>query len=197
MTQIDCVITAAGLSSRMGQWKMILPWQDGIMLDASIKNARRCCSRIILVTGFRHQELAQRYIHDAQIKIVYNPDYQSGLFTSVQAGAAHVQTEYCFLTHGDLPCLDYAIFNNLWHLRGDYALMPHYQGKPGHPILLPRERLLQASRLSHLRSMREALMAGEYRVCEINHPEIIFDIDTPEDFLSLQNKTPDQLNDNP
>ena len=76
------------------------------MLDASIKNARRFCSRIILVTGFRHQELAQRYIHDAQIKIVYNPDYQSGLFTSVQAGAAHVQTEYCFLTHGDLPCLD-------------------------------------------------------------------------------------------
>ncbi len=167
------------------------------MLDASIKNARGFCSRIILVTGFRHQELAQRYIHDAQIKIVYNPDYQSGLFTSVQAGAAHVQTEYCFLTHGDLPCLDYAIFNNLWNLRGDYALMPHYQGKPGHPILLPRERLLQASRLSHLRSMREALMAGEYRVCEINHPEIIFDIDTPEDFLSLQNKTPDQLNDNP
>ncbi|EKB0517553.1 molybdenum cofactor cytidylyltransferase, partial [Escherichia coli] len=27
MSAIDCIITAAGLSSRMGQWKMMLPWQ--------------------------------------------------------------------------------------------------------------------------------------------------------------------------
>ncbi|MBK1754264.1 molybdenum cofactor cytidylyltransferase, partial [Escherichia coli] len=26
MSAIDCIITAAGLSSRMGQWKMMLPW---------------------------------------------------------------------------------------------------------------------------------------------------------------------------
>ncbi|MDA3133652.1 molybdenum cofactor cytidylyltransferase [Atlantibacter subterranea] len=188
MVPIDCIITAAGLSSRMGQWKMILPWRDGTMLDASIKNALQFCSRIILVTGFRHEELAQRYIHEPQIFIVYNPDYQSGLLTSVQAGAAQVMTEYCYLTHGDLPCLQRTIFNNLWHLRGDYALMPQYRGKPGHPILLPRERLLQAARLTEVRSMREALMAGEYRFCEMNHPEIIFDVDTPEDFMALQNR---------
>ncbi|EOZ0340271.1 molybdenum cofactor cytidylyltransferase, partial [Escherichia coli] len=27
MSAIDCIITAAGLSSRMGQWKMMLPWE--------------------------------------------------------------------------------------------------------------------------------------------------------------------------
>ncbi|WP_312314917.1 NTP transferase domain-containing protein [Atlantibacter sp.] len=194
MTEIDCIITAAGLSSRMGQWKMILPWQGGTMLDASIKNARQFCSRIILVTGFRHQELAQRYFHDPHVFIVFNPDYLSGLFSSVRAGAAHVQSEYCFLTHGDLPCLHHDIFNNLWHLRGDYALLPHYQGKPGHPILLPQKRLLQTTRLKKKRSMREALMAGEYRLCEMNQPEIVFDVDTPEDFLALQKKANRQLN---
>ncbi len=163
------------------------------MLDASIKNALQFCSRIILVTGFRHEELAQRYIHDPQLLIVYNPDYLSGLLSSVQAGAAHVNTEYCYLTHGDLPCLKYNIFNNLWHLRGDYALMPHYRGKPGHPILLPHTRLMQAARLANVRSMREALMAGEYRFCEMNHPEIIFDVDTPEDFQALQRRGQDKL----
>lgn len=167
---------------------MILPWQGGTMLDASIKNARQFCSRIILVTGFRHQELAQRYIREPDLLVVYNPDYETGLFSSIQAGAAHTQSEYCFLTHGDLPCLHPSIFNNLWHLRGDYALMPHYQGKPGHPVLLPRQRLLEAARLTHLPSMRDALMAGEYRFCEMNQPEIVFDIDTPEDFAALQNQ---------
>ncbi|NGD67297.1 NTP transferase domain-containing protein, partial [Serratia marcescens] len=53
MSAIDCIITAAGLSSRMGQWKMMLPWQQGTILDTSIKNALQFCSRIILVTGYR------------------------------------------------------------------------------------------------------------------------------------------------
>ncbi len=39
MSAIDCIITAAGLSSRMGQWKMMLPWEQGTILDTSIKNA--------------------------------------------------------------------------------------------------------------------------------------------------------------
>lgn len=188
MTPIDCIITAAGLSSRMGQWKMSLPWRNGTMLDASIKNALQFCSRVILVTGFRHQELAQRYIHHPDILIVNNPDYLIGLFSSIQAGATRVSTEYCFLTHGDLPCLHHAIFNNLWSLRGKYALMPNYHGQPGHPILLPRENLLQATALTDMRSMRAALLAGEYRLCEMNHPEIILDIDTPEDFAALQKR---------
>ncbi|WP_152906355.1 NTP transferase domain-containing protein, partial [Klebsiella aerogenes] len=37
MKQVDCIITAAGLSSRMGQWKMMLPWRGTTILDASIK----------------------------------------------------------------------------------------------------------------------------------------------------------------
>ncbi len=57
MSAIDCIITAAGLSSRMGQWKMMLPRQQGTILDTSIKNALQFCSRIILVTGYRGNEL--------------------------------------------------------------------------------------------------------------------------------------------
>lgn len=37
MSAIDCIITAAGLSSRMGQWKMMLPLEQGTILDTSIK----------------------------------------------------------------------------------------------------------------------------------------------------------------
>ncbi|MDE8740011.1 NTP transferase domain-containing protein, partial [Escherichia coli] len=53
MSAIDCIITAAGLSSRMGQLKMMLPWEQGTILDTSIKNALQFCSRINLVTGYR------------------------------------------------------------------------------------------------------------------------------------------------
>lgn len=98
MSAIDCIITAAGLSSRMGQWKMMLPWQQGTILDTSIKNALQFCSRIILVTGYRGNELHERYANQSNITIIHNPDYAQGLLTSVKAAVPAVQTEHCFLT---------------------------------------------------------------------------------------------------
>ena len=58
----DCIITAAGLSSRMGTWKMMLPYCQGTMLDASLKNALAFCQRVILVVGHRGEELEARYL---------------------------------------------------------------------------------------------------------------------------------------
>lgn len=66
---VDCIITAAGLSSRMGKWKMMLPWRDGTILDASIKNALQFCSRIIVVTGFRGEALQARYCNWKNVEV--------------------------------------------------------------------------------------------------------------------------------
>ncbi|MDF7729618.1 NTP transferase domain-containing protein, partial [Enterobacter hormaechei subsp. steigerwaltii] len=125
-----------GLSSRMGQWKMMLPWQQGTILDTSIKNALQFCSRIILVTGYRGNELHERYANQSNITIIHNPDYAQGLLTSVKAAVPAVQTEYCFLTHGDMPTLTIDIFSKIWSLRNDGAILPLHNGIPGHPILV-------------------------------------------------------------
>lgn len=186
MQQVDCIITAAGLSSRMGQWKMMLPWQQGTILDASIKNAMQFCSRIILVTGFRRDELHQRYAQNDNLLLVDNPDYAEGLFSSIAAGASRVESEYCFITHGDIPCLNEKIFSKLWVLRGDYALIPHYNDTPGHPVLLNQSTLQTAVTQRQTHSMRNALLAGKHRCIDMEEPEIIFDIDTPQDFINLQ-----------
>lgn len=186
MTQVDCIITAAGLSSRMGQWKMMLPWRDGTILDASIKNAQQYCSRIILVTGFRADELHDRYRSSPAITLVHNPDFQQGLLTSVLAGASAVESDYCFITHGDLPCLMPEIFSKIWSLREDGAILPHYRGTPGHPILIDSASLRHAASHREMTSMRNILCHGKHRCVEMEYPQIIFDIDTPDDFIRLQ-----------
>lgn len=188
MEQVDCIITAAGLSSRMGQWKMMLPWREGTILDASIKNALQFCSRIILVTGFRAEVLQSRYAENTQITIVHNPDYRSGLFSSVLAGSRVVGTEYCFITHGDLPCLNHDIFNEIWKLRNNGIILPQFNGTPGHPILVTQNSLRQAVSLQQITSVRQALLRGEHCCPELSHPEIIFDIDTPADFIKLHSR---------
>lgn len=183
--QVDCIITAAGLSSRMGQWKMMLPWQGGTILDASIKNARRCCSHIILVTGFRHQELMARYSSVPSLTLIYNPDFRQGLYSSVKAGLQALRHDYCFITHGDLPCLDDDIFQGLWQQRFEGTLMPYYAGIPGHPILTSAGNLRRCLSGEQLTSVRQSLLTGPCRQLTLNNPAIVLDIDTPEDFSRL------------
>lgn len=31
----QCIMLAAGLSSRMGKWKMMMPWGEGTILDSA------------------------------------------------------------------------------------------------------------------------------------------------------------------
>lgn len=185
---VDCIITAAGLSSRMGKWKMMLPWRDGTILDASIKNALQFCSRIIVVTGFRGEALQARYCNWKNVEVVHNPEYETGLASSVIAGAKAVKSEYCFITAGDLPCLDGAIYRQIWALRSEGAILPHYRGTPGHPVLIDKMTLQQAIAQPQIAHMRQLLLQGKHRCIDIDRPEIIFDIDTPDDFTTLLNR---------
>jgi molybdenum cofactor cytidylyltransferase len=186
MKQVDCIIPAAGLSSRMGQWKMMLPWHSGTILDASIKNAQQFCSHIILVTGHRHEELEARYFRQPGITLVHNPDYQQGLFSSVSAGVNKAAADYCFISLGDLPCLHRNVFDSLWEQRINGALLPQYQGTPGHPILAKRDILQKCLQHYSGQSVRCALLANKHKIIALDYPEIIFDVDTPEDFSRLQ-----------
>lgn len=188
MSDIDCIITAAGLSSRMGKWKMMLPWQAGTILDASIQNALQFCSRIILVTGYRADELHHRYADQSNIIITHNPEYAHGLFSSIQTAATAVSSEYCFITHGDMPNLNANIFSKLWSLRNNGALMPYYKGTPGHPILLTKTCLTQATSRPNVSSMRQALLLGEHYTIEMTDAGVILDIDTPEDFINAKKR---------
>ena len=80
----------------MGQWKMMLPWQQGTILDTSIKMRCSFVAELFYVTGYRGNELHERYANQSNITIIHNPDYAQGLLTSVKAAVPAVQTEHCF-----------------------------------------------------------------------------------------------------
>ncbi len=174
----------------MGKWKMMLPWQGGTILDASIKNALQFCHRVILVTGYRASELQSRYANQRNIIITYNPNYAQGLYSSINVAATAVRSEHCFITHGDMPEVHVDIFRKIWALRDENAIIPCYKGQPGHPILLSRKCLMQAISGPDVNTMRAALLRGKHRIVEINDPRITLDIDTPEDFFHAQNRQP-------
>ena len=200
---VDCLITAAGLSSRMGRWKMMLPFstkessrasaveRDDVetILDCSIANALCFCQRVILVTGYRGEEIHSRYEHHPRIKLVHNPSYSLGLFSSIQTGISHCETDYLFITHGDMPLIPPTVFSELWRQRDFDTLFPvvsTVDEQPGHPVLLHRsafEAVLDAPPQSRMKSL---LLAGPHRFISVGTNAIHQDIDTPERYQQLQ-----------
>ncbi|WP_281645869.1 NTP transferase domain-containing protein [Parendozoicomonas sp. Alg238-R29] len=190
---VDCVVLAAGLSSRMGEWKLQLPLGDqsqGLrtILDRSLTHALSFCHRVILVTGHRSDELFERYHSRDNIHLVFNPDYRQGLTSSVLTGLAHVSSDFAFITHGDLPFLNRKNFSTLWSARHDAArnkcaVFPICNGQSGHPVLITDSMIPALLNADHNRPMKQLLKHCCIHI-PVSSPEIYRDIDTPEAYLA-------------
>ncbi len=189
---------AAGKSERMGQWKMSLPWGKSTIIETSVKHALTACSRIILVSGWAHEELSRLFDAPSweeqreKIRIVKSANWETGMFASACCGFNAASGDvaglppWCFLCLGDMPevspgtYLRAASFMDSGCLAG--SVIPQFKGKKGHPVLLSREAVAYALSLSDTDSMRDVISAFPSLVipaCEIG---VLNDIDTPEDY---------------
>ena len=182
---IDCVMPAAGMSSRMGVWKMMLTYRKHTILDESIENALGFCSRVILVTGFRADELVDRYCNDKRILLVNNQHYEQGIFSSMQAGSKYVESEHYFICHGDMPCVDKQIYQQMWQYRGELCVFPGTERKWGHPALIPATVIKKITSKPATVTMKPILKEHGIHFLDMDNPDIHFDVDTPEEYQQL------------
>lgn len=181
----ECVMLAAGLSSRMGTWKMLLPWRETTLLDSAIENALGFCKRVILVTGHRAEELHVRYGGHPQVTLAYNPDFHDGMFSSVVCGVMQTRGEHFFLSLGDMPGIPPAVYARLWEARGDKCVVPEFGSYRGHPALLPaamRGIILAAPPEATLKPLLDDF--GRVSIA-VDEPAIHEDVDTPAQYLEL------------
>ncbi|KAA9002811.1 NTP transferase domain-containing protein [Affinibrenneria salicis] len=185
MTEKVCLMLAAGLSSRMGQWKMMLPWEEGTVLDGALAGALSFCDRVVLVTGFRGAELQWRYRRHARITLCHNERFTDGMFSSIRCGVDATGDGPFFLALGDMPAVGRDIYRALWRRRGDRCLIPVYAQGKGHPVLLPapvREAVRQASPQTSMKTIIERYGCQRVAVAD---PTIHWDMDTPAQYRQL------------
>ncbi|MGM0431443.1 MAG: nucleotidyltransferase family protein [Spirochaetota bacterium] len=200
-THIDCIMPAAGVSSRMGDWKLMLPYRGRPIIDHALEHALEIAQQIIVVTGFRGDELRSHlseafptYWEQGRITAVTNRNYTEGMFSSIQTGLKHSSRDVAFIHHGDLPCLPTSLFAEIMKEfeqapppRPD-AIRPVYRGIPGHPVLLSaaaRELILT---LPPGASMQQAFESLRVLEIEAETPGAILDVDTPEAYQQLITK---------
>ncbi len=180
--RIDCVMLAAGMSSRMKKWKMALPCKDATVIECSVRNALNVCSRVILVAGHRAGELEQLFQGWKRVELILNPRYREDMFTSVKIGAAHVKTKRFFLALGDMPMVEPTVYRALLKYTYAEAVIPKYRGKKGHPLLLAQGVAKYITEFKEKGSLRDVLALFPTLTVPLETDHILCDIDNQEDY---------------
>ena len=188
---IGGIVLAAGYSSRMGDFKPLLPVAGVPALKRCIDVLSAAGAETAVVTGCRREELAPRLREWGACEIV-NPDYAEGMFTSVLAGVRHFAekgAEMILLLPCDCAAVPKEAVRQLIACagdRGEYAL-PTYEGRNGHPLLIPRRYFGEILHFTGPGGLKGARSLHEDTLLRLSMPwqGTVLDMDTPEDYAAL------------
>jgi len=190
---ITGIILSAGLSGRMNTFKPLLKLNNGqTFLESITAKLAKVCNEIIIVTGFRSDDIAKdisELDERKKIKIVVNKNYTHGMFSSLQTGLTESQTKwylYHFVDQPSLPLNFYSKFVQQIDKKFNW-IQPTHNNKKGHPILFDdyvKRLILRSSENKTLRDVaKDKLIKKKYWECDT---ELIFqDIDTETEYLDL------------
>ena len=189
---ICAIVLAAGKSERMGRPKALLPLQGKTFLENILSAISRSpVEETRVVVGHHRNEIEPHVKPPA--RLVFNPNYEQGMITSLQAGIRslppHTSGALLFLV--DHPLVDSETIEFLVRKVGpDRIVLPTFQGRRGHPVLFGSAILQEILGLSSSQGANIVVHKDPDRIVEVsvNSRGILVDVDTPEDFLKLQSE---------
>jgi len=192
------VILAGGLSSRMGaRFKPLLPLAGGESALAVVTGAFRRAGvvDVIAVTGHRGREVADEAARIG-IRAVHNPDYETGMFSTVKAGLAALPSDcraVC-VTPVDVPLIRPATVKRLLTRLGEDGapdvVYPTFSGERGHPPCLRADIVPQVLAHAGNGGLRQALAPFSFEEIAVPDANILADMDTPDDYAALRALAP-------
>jgi molybdenum cofactor cytidylyltransferase len=201
------VILAAGESTRMGRDKALLPWPGnqsttgmpaGTLLSATINALTEFCDLVIVVAG-KNEAVLRPVIYSCGAFLAQNPNPDLGQFSSLQTGlheALNQGRDNAMVTLVDRPPPQAATLQALvtsFNRRdyGIWSVVPESGGKHGHPILIGREMMEAFLKAPATSIARDIEHANQQRILyvPVNDPSVISNIDTPEQYASLQSQS--------
>jgi len=183
------MILAAGESRRMGQPKLLLPLEGRTIIEMVMTNILQSrIDGILVVLGSNAEKIGER-IKDFPVKETVNPHFQEGMLSSIQWGFECLpkNTRAALVILGDQPSIPSSVVDQIIEAHQDTAkgiVLPVYEGKRGHPLLIDMKYRDDVKRLSPEIGLRQLVYDHEQDLLEIevNTPCILRDIDTLEDY---------------
>jgi molybdenum cofactor cytidylyltransferase len=188
---IGAVVLAAGLASRMGTMKVLLPWEHGRTIIEHIVRqltlARVDTDIITVVTGHQSKKVTQK-LEGTGVTTTHNPHFVGGemlssLKTGLEAMPQHVEAALVVL--GDQPRLQAKTVQMVMaaYARGEGDIIaPSYNMRRGHPILIDRKYWREILDLPEEGSPRDVINRHKDDIVyvTVDTDSVLKDVDTPE-----------------
>ncbi|MCD8382399.1 MAG: nucleotidyltransferase family protein [Clostridiales bacterium] len=192
MSRLAGLVAAAGLSSRMGAFKPLLPLGETVVIEATVNSLLTGGAQsVTVVTGCRGDEVEAVLAHrfGAQVSFVRNEDYAcTDMLRSVQLGCGALPPcDAFFLLPGDMPAVGQETFRLLtraWEEMPDRVVFPTLNGRRKHPPLIPA-MLIPEIRSFHGDGGLRAFWGrqdGRMRTVPAEDAGTGLDLDTPKDY---------------
>lgn len=195
------IIPAAGLSRRMGQPKLLLPWSDSTVIQCVIRAWQSSqVSKIVAVVRPDDDEL-QQLCRATGIEVVAPDIPPPEMKDSVRLGLDYVAQSFApqaddawLLAPADMPQLNAAVIDRLLsaHDPRDLPrtiLAPAKDGRRGHPVLFPWPLAEEVVNLAAEEGINVLLDRHPVRLIEFTDPSILDDVDTPGDYERLRERS--------
>ena len=187
--QIGALIVAAGMSSRMGDFKPMLNIGSISVAQRIIATLTQSgVSKIVMVTGY-NAAMLERHLAGNGIIFLRNEDYETTqMFDSVRIGLRYLldKCDRVLFTPVDVPLFTARTVRTILD-SGAPLVCPMCQGRQGHPILIANRlipEILDDCGEMGLKGAMDRCSVPLLRI-DVDDPGTIRDADTPEDFTQL------------
>ena len=136
---ISGILLAAGLSSRMGEPKQLLPFGESTIVETVVDSMLSAkFDAVIVVVGHCASEIRTQ-LGTRPVSTVFNPDYHKGMLTSAQTGIRALGKSDAFaLMLVDQPFITSELIDQVVsaYIQTDKGIaLPSYNYKRGHPVV--------------------------------------------------------------
>ncbi|HCO92904.1 MAG TPA: molybdenum cofactor cytidylyltransferase [Phycisphaerales bacterium] len=186
---ICSIVLAAGLSNRMGVQKLLLPFGGKTVISHIVDQLlASSIGEVHVVVGHEAERISAE-LSGRAVSIVNNPNYKSGMLSSVRRGLRNLP-EKCravLVVLGDQPSITTELIEQMlqsFAATEKSILVPLYKGKRGHPILFSeryRDEILAQYDDVGLRGLLHA-HPDDVSELSVSTSAVLCDMDCPQDY---------------
>jgi molybdenum cofactor cytidylyltransferase len=190
MNDVWAIVLAAGMSTRMGTQKLLLPFDGKTIVEKVVENILKSgIVNVVVVLGANSVEIAE-VLKSWPVQTIRNENFREGMHTSVISGvnALPENAKAVMIFLGDQPFIPVNVSATVveaWKDSGKGIVIPIFSGKRGHPPLYDLKFRQEILDLDPAVGLRSVALKFQDEILEVETfcPEIVRDIDTREDYL--------------
>ena len=191
--RVAAVVLAAGGSTRFGKPKQFALFQGETLIRRTVAAAIEAgCAPVVVVTGEDSAQITSELTRFT-VTIAMNPDWQSGLGSSIVVGIRNAMNlasdlDAAVLLTCDQPFVNAAVLTQLMQLRltsGKPIIASAYAETLGIPALFDRSCFPDLLRLKGDSGAKGVILARPQDVASFDFPAGAIDIDTAADYEKL------------